>query len=119
MPFFIEKRSLIRKFTLNTLGNLLTDQNHMDEASAAYKEALALRRTLATTNPDTYLPDVASTLSSLGNLLGDQKHTDEARAALTESLTLYEQFAKQNPEQFEPCVKTVKRNLAELDAPRQ
>lgn len=105
--------------TLNTLGNLLTDQNHMDEAGAAYKEALALRRTLATTNPDTYLPDVASTLSSLGNLLGDQKRTDEARAALTESLTLYEQFAKQDPEQFEPCVKTVKRNLAELDAPRQ
>src|SRR5439155_10324768 len=50
--------------TLNNLGILHRAQNRMEEARKAYEEALAIRRTLAASNPDIYLPDVAMTVNN-------------------------------------------------------
>jgi tetratricopeptide (TPR) repeat protein len=47
--------------TLNNLGSLRKAKNQFPEAEAALEEALAIRRTLAEANPQTYLPDLAMT----------------------------------------------------------
>ncbi len=55
-----------RATTLNNLGALDRGENRMVEARQVYEEALRIRRQLAEKDPDTYLPDVASTLNNPG-----------------------------------------------------
>jgi hypothetical protein len=45
---------------------LQSDLNDYGAAEEGYKEALTIRRQLAETNPQTYLPDVAMTLINFG-----------------------------------------------------
>ncbi|MBU6391865.1 MAG: tetratricopeptide repeat protein [Planctomycetes bacterium] len=54
-----------RAMTLNNLGNLQQDKNEFEDALKSYKEALEIRRKLAQSNPQTYLPNVAMTLINL------------------------------------------------------
>ena len=54
--------------TLNNLGNLDRGQDRMEEARKEFAEALQTYRELAQKNPETYLPDVATTLNNLGVL---------------------------------------------------
>jgi len=54
-----------RAGTLNNLGNLQRDKNEFEDALKSYKEALEIRRKLAQSNPQSYLPDVAMTLINL------------------------------------------------------
>ncbi|HEX3531483.1 MAG TPA: tetratricopeptide repeat protein, partial [Thermoanaerobaculia bacterium] len=79
--------------TLNNLGILHSDQNHMDEAGKDYEEALKIRRQLALKNPDTYLPYVATTLNNLGDLHRDQNRRDEAGKDYEEALKIRRQLA--------------------------
>ena len=48
----------------------------------AFEETLAIRRNLAVSNPDTYLPDVATTLNNSGVLHQDQNRMEEARITI-------------------------------------
>ncbi|MGH8590414.1 MAG: tetratricopeptide repeat protein [Gammaproteobacteria bacterium] len=100
--------------TLNNLGILHRDQNRMDEARQAYEEALKIRRKLAETNPETYLPDVAGTLNNLGILHSDQNRMGEARQAYEEALKTYRELAKTNPETYLPYVAMTLNNLGVL-----
>jgi tetratricopeptide (TPR) repeat protein len=54
--------------TLNSLGLLYSDNNAHTKAQSAYEEALEIYRTLAKTNPDAYLSEMAMTLHGLGLL---------------------------------------------------
>jgi tetratricopeptide (TPR) repeat protein len=47
---------------LNSLGLLYYSNNAHTKAQSAYEEALEIYRTLARTNPDAYIIDVANTL---------------------------------------------------------
>jgi tetratricopeptide (TPR) repeat protein len=89
-------------------------QNRTIEARKAYLEALRIRRELAGGNPESCLPDVATTLSNLGALNRDQRRMRDAREEYDEALKIYGDFAKQNSEQFSPDVTRVKKLLAEL-----
>src|SRR2546423_1601144 len=97
--------------TLNNLGNLHGNQNRMEEARKAYEEALATYRTLAASNPDTYLPYVARTLCGLGRMHFATHKLKEARAALTEALNIYLKFAERDPAQYGPFLEVVKEDL--------
>jgi tetratricopeptide (TPR) repeat protein len=49
---------------LNSLGLLYYSNNAHTKAQSTYEEALEIYRTLAKTNPDTYLSEMAMTLNS-------------------------------------------------------
>src|SRR3990167_2758129 len=51
--------------TLLNLGVLQSDKNEFEDALQSYKEALEIRRKLAQSNPQSYLPSVAETLINL------------------------------------------------------
>jgi tetratricopeptide (TPR) repeat protein len=57
--------------TLNNLGMLTRNQNHIAEALKTYRE-------LAQKNPEIYLPRVALTLNNLGILDSDKNRIQEA-----------------------------------------
>ncbi len=58
-----------RAKTLNNLSVLQDLQNDYSGASSGYRESLGIYRDLTKSNPQTYLPDVATTLINLGWLL--------------------------------------------------
>lgn len=70
---------------------------------------------MAESNPETYLPDVATTLNNLGVLHRDQNRMDEARKAYEEALTIYEKFAGENSERFKGDVTRIRLLLRSLD----
>ena len=65
----------------------------MDEARTHYAEALKDYRQLADRNPDTYLPDVATTLNNLGMLDGKQDRKEMQIVHWTEALSVYKSFS--------------------------
>jgi hypothetical protein len=50
-------------------GLLYHGNNAHTKAQNAYEEALEIRRTLAKTNPDAYLSEMAMALNNLGSLI--------------------------------------------------
>jgi hypothetical protein len=55
--------------------------NAHTKAQSAYEGALEIYRTLAKTNPDTYLSEIAMTLNSLGLLYSDNNAHTKAQSA--------------------------------------
>jgi tetratricopeptide (TPR) repeat protein len=102
--------------TLNNLGILHSLQNQKDDARKAYEEALQTYRKLADTNPDTYLPCLATNLIILGNLHQFQNRIDEARTAFEEALKVFRVFAGKNPERYQRDVERLEAVLKGLEA---
>ncbi len=71
-------------------------------AEESFMEALTIRKSLATINPQTFLPDVADTLNSLANLFTNTNQLLNAEEAYKESLSIYRTFAETNPQTFLP-----------------
>ena len=90
--------------TLNNLAILQKAKNDYGAAEAGYKEALTIRRRLAETNPQTYLPDVALTLNNLANLQQAKNDYGAAETGYKEALTVYRQLAETNPQTYLPDV---------------
>jgi tetratricopeptide (TPR) repeat protein len=84
----------------------------MEEARKAYEEALVIRRKLAASNPDTYLPDVARVLRGIGRMHLATHNREQAGAALTEALDIFSKFAERDPAQYGRFVRLVKEDLA-------
>jgi tetratricopeptide (TPR) repeat protein len=84
--------------TLNSLGLLYNDNSAHKKAQSAYEEALEIYRTLAKTNPDTYLSEIAMTLNSLGLLYSDNNAHTKAQSAYEGALEIYRTLAKTNPD---------------------
>ena len=99
---------------LNLLGILYNAQHRFAEGEAAYREALEVYRSLATENPDTFLPNVATTCNNLANLLNNQHCTEEAEPLYWEALEVYRSLATENPNAFLPDVAMTCNNLASL-----
>ncbi|MBX7142785.1 MAG: tetratricopeptide repeat protein, partial [Chitinophagales bacterium] len=84
------------------------------EAQEKYQEALDIRRELARSNPQTYLPDVATTLNNLAVLLSDRNEFTEAQEKYQEALDIRRELARSNPQTYLPDVATTLNNLAVL-----
>jgi tetratricopeptide (TPR) repeat protein len=59
----------------------------------AYEEALEIYRTLAKTNPDAYLSEMAMTLNSLGIVYRVNNAHTKAQSAYEEALEIYRTLA--------------------------
>jgi tetratricopeptide (TPR) repeat protein len=100
--------------TLNDLGLLDKDENRLEEAREDYAGALQAYHMLAQKDPETYLPNVATTLTSLEIPDLAQKRLKDSRKDLEEALKIYEVFAEQNSEKFSRDVTRVKKLLEQL-----
>ena len=68
------------------------------------RESLKIRRKLAKTNPQTYLPSVANTLNSLGVLQDHINAHELAETSFKEALSICKELAKLNPQTYLPHV---------------
>jgi tetratricopeptide (TPR) repeat protein len=59
------------RWTLNNLGNALSELRRYEAAVAAYEEAEGLYRRWRSPAAEVYAPDLAWTLTNLGNALSE------------------------------------------------
>jgi CHAT domain-containing protein len=97
--------------TLTNLGVALSDLRRLEEAVAAYEEALGIHRQLAAAQPAVYAPDLATTLTNLGNALQELRRYEAALAAYEEALAIRRRLAQQQPQVYEPDVAMTLNNL--------
>jgi hypothetical protein len=100
--------------TLNDLAVLQSKRNDFPSAEAGYQEALRIRRDLARTNPQAYLPDVALTLNNLAVLKKAKNDFPSAEAGYQETLKVYRDLARTNPQTYLPYLAGALNNLAAL-----
>src|SRR3989304_5230104 len=105
-----------RADTLNNLGLLQSDKNEFDDALKSYKEALEIRRKLAQSDPESYLPDVAGILNNFGNLQSDKNEFEDALKSYKEALEIYSKLAQSNPQSYLPDVAATLYNLGILQS---
>ncbi len=93
---------------------LLQKFNRTHEAVSLYQEALEHYRTLAETNPNAYLSDVAAILNNLGNLQRDLGLNADAEESYQEALAIYRTLAAENPDVYLSDVAMTLNNLGNL-----
>ena len=99
---------------LNLLGMLKKGCNDFTGAEAAYREALGIRRKLAETHPEAYLPDVAKSANNLAILFKKLRQFAEAEQLFREALGIRRKLVEEYPEVHLPSVALVANNLARL-----
>ena len=67
----------------------MSDLGRREDALAAAREAVEIRRRLAADRPDAFLPDLAVSLNNLGNHLSELGRHEDALAAAREAVTLF------------------------------
>ena len=90
----------------------LKKHNQFREALPLYKEALEIYRQLAATNPQSYLPYVATTLNNLAVLHSDRNEYETALGEYEEALEIRRQLAATNPQSYLPDVAMTAINLS-------
>jgi len=103
-----------RAALLNDQGIHLGELGQREAALAAAREAVALRRTLATRNPDAFQPDLAASLNNLGAKLGELGQRELALAATREAVDLYRALATRTPDAFQPALAISLSNLGRM-----
>ena len=78
-----------------------------EQALTAAQEAVTIRRRLAETAPDAYLPDLADSLNNLANFLADAGRREEALASAQEAITICRRLAETAPTTYLPDLATV------------
>ncbi len=84
------------------LETMLGELGRPEEALAAAREAVDIRRQLAQSRPDAFLPDLARSLNNYGNRLSQLGRREEALAAAGEAVALYRQLVQSRPDAFLP-----------------
>lgn len=72
---------------------------------------MAIRRTLAATRPDAFLPDLAMSLNNLGNRQSELGQREAALLSSREAVRLYLGFSRAFPERFLQSLLTATRGL--------
>ena len=67
-----------------------------------YKQALAIRKRLAQSNPQAYEPDLAMSYNNLAILYYQTQRFAESEAMLQQTLAIRERLAQSNPQAYEP-----------------
>ncbi len=96
---------------LGTLGIRLSNLGHREEALAASQEAVDIRRRLAQTRPDAFLPHLTNSLNNLGIRFANLGRAEEALAAGQEALDIYRRLAQTRPDTFLPHLAASLTNL--------
>ena len=96
------------------MGALKRNKNEFDKAEKSYFEALKIGRKLAEVNPQSCLPDVASTLNNLGLLQNNKNEFDKAEKSYLEALEIYRKLAEVNPQSNLSNVAMTLNNLGAL-----
>ncbi|MCP4549219.1 MAG: tetratricopeptide repeat protein, partial [bacterium] len=111
------EQALATARTAELLGEyavFLWEHNDFGQAEPLYQEALKHYRGLAESNPEAFLPDVATTLNNLANLHSDTQAYGPALKEYEEALKIRRGLAESSPEDFLPDVATTLNNLAIL-----
>ena len=88
--------------SLINLGGVFSELGLSEEALKAGREAVALHRRLAETQPDAFLPGLAMSFNNLGERLCGLGRWEEALAASQEAVDLYRLLADARPDAFLP-----------------
>ena len=86
--------------SLNNLGKDLSNLGRREEALAASQEAVAIRRRLAETRPDAFLPDLATSLGARGQALTQEERHADAAGAFHEGLAIIAPFVERHVQAF-------------------
>ena len=107
-------RSAIRTYPdyLDAYYNLGTVLDYLKN----YSEALSIRRQLASSNPEAYLPDVAMSLYNLANLQYNLHQYEEAEKNYAEALAILESLEAKEPGTYTVKIEDLKSEIAELKA---
>ena len=95
---------------------LLQKFNRMHEALSLYQETINIFRLLASSNPDAYLPNVATILNNLGTLQRNLWHLDDAEDCYQEALEIYYSLAPTNSDTYLPNIAMTLYNLGALQS---
>ncbi len=90
------------------------NKNDYTAAEISYNDARELYETLAKSNPDTFLPNVAITLNNLGVLQSYKNDYAAAVMTFNKALEIYEMLAKSNPDSYLKDVAMTLNNLGIL-----
>ncbi|NVB36648.1 tetratricopeptide repeat protein [Pseudenhygromyxa sp. WMMC2535] len=96
---------------LNDLGGRLSELGDREQALEAAKEAVSIRRQLARTRPDAFLPHLAASLNNLGNRLSELGDHEQALEAAKEAVSIRRQLVKTRPDAFLPHLAASLNNL--------
>jgi hypothetical protein len=103
---------LTRVRWLNNLSVHLSDAGDGAGALAAIRDAVEIRRRLATANPARFEPDLALSLNNLSADLSDAGDGAGALAAIRDAVEIYKRLAAANPARFEPHLAQSLNNLS-------
>ncbi len=107
-----DEAALVERATLaHNLGYRLSALGRREEALSATEEAVALRRTLASSRPDAFLSDLAISLNNLGGHLSALGRREEALSATEEAVALRRMLASSRPAAFLPALAESLNNL--------
>ncbi|HBH53426.1 MAG TPA: hypothetical protein DDY91_16190, partial [Planctomycetaceae bacterium] len=85
-----------------------------EAALSSAEEGVVIRRTLAATRPDAFLPDLAMSLNNPGNRQSVLGQREAALLSSREAVRLYLGFSRAFPERFLQSLLTATRGLHSL-----
>jgi hypothetical protein len=88
----------------------LSDLGRREEALAAAQEAVAIRRRLAETRPEVFLPNLASSLETQGEALAHAERHADAVGAFGEGLAILVPFVERHVQAFGRLASSLRRN---------
>ena len=92
---------------LGILGIRLSNLGRREEALAASKEAVDIRRALAKDRPDAFLPDLATSISVMSDVLAAMERLTEAAEAAHDALRTLQPFVERYPETYGGLARTI------------
>jgi len=93
--------------SLSNLGVRLGDLGRREEALAASQEAVDIRRRLAQSRPDAFLPGLATSISVMSDVLAALGRDGEAAKASTHALEILAPFVERYPQTYGDLARTI------------
>jgi tetratricopeptide (TPR) repeat protein len=86
---------------------MLSNLGRREEALAASQEAVDIRRRLAQTRPDAFLPDLATSISVMSDALAALDRHDDAAKAATQALEVLAPFVERYPQTYNGLARAI------------
>jgi tetratricopeptide (TPR) repeat protein len=94
-----------------TLGVRLSNLGRREEALAATQEAVDIRRRLAQTRPDAFLPDLAGSISVMSDVLAALDRHGEAAQAAIQALEILAPYVERYPQTYRDLARTIEDDI--------
>ncbi len=112
--YFIATDEAERASWANNLSVSLSALGRRKEALEVAREAMEIRRRLASENPQAFEPDLAMSLNNLATSLSYTGRREEALKIAREAVKISRRLARKNPQAFEPDLAVSLANFAAL-----